>query len=136
MNKYLLIFVLAFSSLFANDVIQQRQESMQDFNKLMRSATQMLKNGEVQRTDEIYHKIESIMLKYPTLFPDDSFNGKTSASVKIIDDRDVFEQLSKDASDLAALAKIAANNDDLELIQQHHQNLFGTCKSCHSRFKN
>jgi len=136
MNKYLLIFVLAFSSLFANDVIQQRQESMQDFNKLMRSATQMLKNGEVQRTDEIYHKIESIMLKYPTLFPDDSFNGKTSASVKIIDDRDVFEQLSKEASDLAALAKIAANNDDLELIQQHHQNLFGTCKSCHSRFKN
>ncbi|MDA8710759.1 cytochrome c [Alphaproteobacteria bacterium] len=136
MNKYLLIFVLAFSSLFANDVIQQRQESMQDFNKLMRSATQMLKNGEAQRTDEIYRKIESIMLKYPTLFPDDSFNGKTSASVKIIDDRDVFEQLSKEASDLAALAKIAANNDDLELIQQHHQNLFGTCKSCHSRFKN
>jgi cytochrome c556 len=136
MNKYLLIFVLAFSSLFANDVIQQRQESMQDFNKLMRSATQMLKNGEVQRTDEIYRKIESIMLKYPTLFPDDSFNGKTSASIKIIDDRDVFEQLSKEASDLAALAKIAANNDDLELIQQHHQNLFGTCKSCHSRFKN
>ena len=136
MNKYLLIFVLAFSSLFANDVIQQRQESMQDFNKLMRSATQMLKNGEVQRTDEIYRKIESIMLKYPTLFPDDSFNGKTSASVKIIDDRDVFEQLSKEASDLAALAKIAANNDDLELTQQHHQNLFGTCKSCHSRFKN
>ena len=127
---------MAFSSLYANDVIQQRQESMQDFNKLMRSATQMLKNGEVQRTDEIYHKIESIMLKYPTLFPDDSFNGKTSASVKIIDDRDVFEQLSKEASDLAALAKIAANNDDLELIQQHHQNLFGTCKSCHSRFKN
>ena len=136
MNKYLLIFVLAFSSLYANDVIQQRQESMQDFNKLMRSATQMLKNGEVQRTEEIYRKIESIMLKYPTLFPDDSFNGKTSASVKIIDDRDVFEQLSKEASDLAALAKIAANNDDLELIQQHHQNLFGTCKSCHSRFKN
>lgn len=136
MNKYLLIFVLAFSSLFANDVIQQRQESMQDFNKLMRSATQMLKNGEVQRTDEIYRKIESIMLKYPTLFPDDSFNGKTSASIKIIDDRDLFEQLSKEASDLAALAKIAANNDDLELIQQHHQNLFGTCKSCHSRFKN
>jgi cytochrome c556 len=136
MNKYLLIFVLAFSSLYANDVIQQRQESMQDFNKLMKSATQMLKNGEVQRTDEIYHKIESIMLKYPTLFPDDSFNGKTSASIKIIDDRDLFEQLSKEASDLAALAKIAANNDDLELIQQHHQNLFGTCKSCHSRFKN
>ena len=136
MNKYLLIFVLAFSSLYANDVIQQRQESMQDFNKLMRSATQMLKNGEFQRTDEIYRKIESIMLKYPTLFPDDSFNGKTSASIKIIDDRDVFEQLSKEASDLAALAKIAANNDDLELIQQHHQNLFGTCKSCHSRFKN
>ena len=74
MNKFLLIFLLTFSSLFASDVIHQRQESMQDFNKLMRSATQILNSGESQGLEEIYIEIEAILLKYPTLFPDDSFD--------------------------------------------------------------
>ena len=136
MKKTLLIFILTFSPLFASDVIHQRQESMQDFNKLMRSATQMLKNDEIQGLVEIYEEIETILLKYPTLFPDDSFDGKTKASKNIIDSRKDFDQISKNAKEWAALAKVSAKNNDLESLQQHHQNLFSSCKSCHSRFKN
>ena len=136
MNKYLLIFVLAFNLLFASDVIHQRQDSMQNFNKLMRSATQTLNNGETKGLEEIYAEIEAILIEYPTLFPDDSFVGKTKASTDIIDNRDAFNQISQDASDWAALAKISAKNGDLETIQQHHKNLYSSCKSCHSRFKN
>ena len=124
------------SALLANDVIHQRQGSMQDFNKLMRSATQILNDGETQGLEDIYTKIESIMIEYPNLFPNDSFEGKTKASQNIIEDRDAFNIIAKDTSGLAALAKIAASNNDLEAVQQHHQNLFGSCKSCHSRFKN
>ena len=136
MNKLIIIFVFAFSALLANDVVLQRQESMQDFNKLMRSATQILKDSETQGLEDIYSKIESIMIEYPNLFPNDSFEGKTKASQNIIEDRDAFVSIAQDTSELAALAKIAASNNDLEAIQQHHQNLFGSCKSCHSRFKN
>ena len=136
MNKYLVIFVLAFNLLFASDVIHQRQDSMQNFNKLMRSATQILNNGETKELEEIYAEIEAILIEYPTLFPDDSFVGKTKASTDIIDNRDAFNQISQDASDWAALAKISAKNGDLETIQQHHKNLYSSCKSCHSRFKN
>ena len=136
MNKYLVIFVLAFNPLFASDVIHQRQDSMQNFNKLMRSATQTLNNGETKGLEEIYAEIEAILIEYPTLFPDDSFVGKTKASTDIIDNRDAFNQISQDASDWAALAKISAKNGDLETIQQHHKNLYSSCKSCHSRFKN
>ncbi len=136
MNKYLVIFVLAFNLLFASDVIHQRQDSMQNFNKLMRSATQTLNNGETKGLEEIYAEIEAILIEYPTLFPDDSFVGKTKASTDIIDNRDAFNQISQDASDWAALAKISAKNGDLETIQQHHKNLYSSCKSCHSRFKN
>jgi len=135
-NKYLVIFVLAFNLLFASDVIHQRQDSMQNFNKLMRSATQILNNGETKGLEEIYAEIEAILIEYPTLFPDDSFVGKTKASTDIIDNRDAFNQISQDASDWAALAKISAKNGDLETIQQHHKNLYSSCKSCHSRFKN
>ena len=136
MNKYLVVFVLAFNLLFASDVIHQRQDSMQNFNKLMRSATQTLNNGETKGLEEIYAEIETILIEYPTLFPDDSFVGKTKASTDIIDNRDAFNQISQDASDWAALAKISAKNGDLETIQQHHKNLYSSCKSCHSRFKN
>ena len=136
MSKYLVIFVLAFNLLFASDVIHQRQDSMQNFNKLMRSATQILNNGETKGLEEIYAEIEAILIEYPTLFPDDSFVGKTKASTDIIDNRDAFNQISQDASDWAALAKISAKNGDLETIQQHHKNLYSSCKSCHSRFKN
>ena len=124
------------SALLANDVIHQRQGSMQEFNKLMRSATQILNDGETQGLEDIYTKIESIMIEYPNLFPNDSFEGKTKASQNIIEDRDAFNIIAQDTSGLAALAKIAASNNDLEAVQQHHQNLFGSCKSCHSRFKN
>ena len=136
MSKYLVVFVLAFNFLFASDVIHQRQDSMQNFNKLMRSATQTLNNGETKGLEEIYAEIEAILIEYPTLFPDDSFVGKTKASTDIIDNRDAFNQISQDASDWAALAKISAKNGDLETIQQHHKKLYSSCKSCHSRFKN
>ena len=136
MKKLLIIFIFSASALFANDVVQKRQASMQDFNKLMRSATQILKDGETQGLEDIYTKIESIMIEYPNLFPNDSFEGKTKASQNIIEDRDAFNIIAKDASKWASLAKIAASNNDLEAVQQNHQNLFSSCKSCHSRFKN
>ena len=136
MKKLLIIFIFSASALFANDVVQKRQASMQDFNKLMRSATQILKDGETQGLEDIYTKIESIMIEYPNLFPNDSFEGKTKASQNIINDREAFNTIAQDTSELTALAKIAASNNDLEALQQHHQNLFGSCKSCHSRFKN
>ena len=136
MYKFLVIFVLAFNLLFASDVIHQRQDSMQNFNKLMRSATQMLNSGETKGLEEIYAEIKAILIEYPTLFPDDSFDGKTKASSDIIDNRQAFEQISKEASEWAALAIISVKNKDLETTQQHHQKLFSSCKSCHSRFKN
>ena len=136
MSKFLPILFLLMSPLLASDVINQRQDSMQDFNKLMRAATQIIKDGENQELEDIYTKIESIMIEYPNLFPNDSFEGKTKASQNIIDDRDAFNTIAQDTSEVAAIAKIAASNNDLEAVQQHHQSLFGSCKSCHSRFKN
>ena len=136
MKKLLIIFMFSVSSLLANDVIHQRQGSMQDFNKLMRSATQTLNDGETQGLEDTYATIESIMTEYPNLFPNNSFEGKTKASQNIINDREAFNTIAKDASKWASLAKIAASNNDLEAVQQNHQNLFSSCKSCHSRFKN
>ena len=136
MKKILIVLIFFVSNLLANDVITQRQESMQNFNKLMREATQLLKSGDVQSLNDIYGEIEIIMNEYPNLFPDESFKGKTKASSDIIDNRDAFNQIALETAQWASLAKIAANNNDIDQAQQLHQNLYSSCKSCHSRFKN
>ena len=136
MNRISIVLIFFVSNLLANDVITQRQESMQNFNKLMREATQLLKSGDVQSLNDIYGEIEIIMNDYPNLFPDESFKGKTKASSDIIDNRDAFNQIALETEQWASLAKIAAKNKDIEQVQQHHQNLYSSCKSCHSRFKN
>ena len=62
MYKLLPLLLLLISPLLASDVINQRQDSMQDFNKLMRAANQSLKNGEIEGLAEIYGDIESLSL--------------------------------------------------------------------------
>ncbi len=137
MHKFIIIFFLTTSISLANDNILQRQDSMQKFNKLMRSANQMIKNDEINADLAlIYDDIENIMTQYPSLFPDDSFAGKTKASEDIIYNRDEFSQLSMETAEFASLASIATKNKDIELLQQSHKNLYNSCKTCHSRFKN
>tara|TARA_B100000965_G_scaffold334273_1_gene299507 strand:- start:72 stop:485 length:414 start_codon:yes stop_codon:yes gene_type:complete len=137
MANLLLIFMFSSNILMANDYISKRQDSMQEFNKLMRSANQMIKNNEVNDDlSKVYDKIENIMTEYPSLFPDDSFGGKTKASEDIIYNRDKFNEILHETKEFAKLASIASKNKDIKMLQQSHKNLYGSCKSCHSRFKN
>tara|TARA_B100001113_G_C20791260_1_gene483990 strand:- start:24 stop:437 length:414 start_codon:yes stop_codon:yes gene_type:complete len=135
--RFIIIFIFFSSPLFANEYVSKRQDLMQKFNKLMRSANQMIKNDEINKDlSSIYAEIEIIMTEYPSLFPDDSFGGKSKASEDIILNRVGFNDLSNETAEFASLASIAANNQDYDLLQQSHKSLYGSCKSCHSRFKN
>ena len=137
MFKFTIIFFFFSTSLFSNEYVSKRQDLMQKFNKLMRSANQMIKNDEINNDlSNIYTEIEIIMTEYPSLFPEDSFGGKSKASEDIISNRVGFNDLSKQTAEFASLASIAANNQDYDLLQQSHKSLYGSCKSCHSRFKN
>ena len=137
MFRFIIIFIFFSSPLFANEYVSKRQDLMQKFNKLMRSANQMIKNDEINKDlSSIYAEIEIIMTEYPSLFPDDSFGGKSKASEDIILNRVGFNDLSNETAEFASLASIAANNQDYDLLQQSHKSLYGSCKSCHSRFKN
>ena len=103
----------------------------------MREADKVIKNGEYDsELTSIYDEIQKLMIEFPTLFPEGSFEGKTKASMDIIDSREQFNQIASDAANFAALAKIASENNDINSLQQNHINIFTTCKSCHSRFKN
>ena len=137
MFKLILIFFLLAQSLLYANAISDRQELMRDYNKLMRAANNLIRENEINDDlASIYEEIEEIMRVYPTLFPDDSFGGKSKASTDIIDNRELFNQIAKETENSAALAKLSAQEGEFENVMQFHQNLFGSCKSCHSRFKN
>ena len=137
MFKLILIFFLLARSLLYANPISDRQELMRDYNKLMRAANNLIRENEINDDlASIYEEIEEIMRVYPTLFPDDSFGGKSKASTDIIDNRELFNQIAKETENSAALAKLSAQEGEFENVMQFHQNLFGSCKSCHSRFKN
>ena len=137
MFKLILIFFLLAQSLLHANPISDRQELMRDYNKLMRAANNLIRENEINDDlASIYEEIEEIMRVYPTLFPDDSFGGKSKASTDIIDNRELFNQIAKETENSAALAKLSAQEGEFENVMQFHQNLFGSCKSCHSRFKN
>ena len=137
MFKLILIFLLLAQSLLYANPISDRQELMRDYNKLMRAANNLIRENEINDDlASIYEEIEEIMRVYPTLFPDDSFGGKSKASSDIIDNRELFNQIAKETENSAALAKLSAQEGEFENVMQFHQNLFGSCKSCHSRFKN
>ena len=137
MFKLILIFFLLAQSLLYANPISDRQELMRDYNKLMRAANNLIRENEINDDlASIYEEIEEIMRVYPTLFPDDSFGGKSKASTDITDNRELFNQIAKETENSAALAKLSAQEGEFENVMQFHQNLFGSCKSCHSRFKN
>jgi len=137
MIKFLLLISLLFSGAAAANPILDRQDSMQSLNKMMREADKVIKNGEYDSNlTSIYDEIQKLMIEFPTLFPEGSFEGKTKASTDILDNREQFNQIASDAANFASLAKIASENNDINSLQQNHINIFTTCKSCHSRFKN
>mgnify|MGYP006216000127 FL=1 len=131
MFKLILIFFLLAQSLLYANPISDRQELMRDYNKLMRAANNLIRENEINDDlASIYEEIEEIMRVYPTLFPDDSFGGKSKASTDIIDNRELFSQIAKETENSAALAKLSAQEGEFENVMQFHQNLFGSCKSC------
>ena len=137
MIKVYVFIYLLFSGLLYAGPILDRQDSMQSLNKMMREADKAIKNEEFDANlTSIYDEIQKLMIEFPTLFPEDSFEGKTKASIDILDNRNQFNQIASDAVNFAALAKIASENNDINSLQQNHINIFTTCKSCHSRFKN
>lgn len=134
--KYLIAVFLFSGFLMANSFVDQRQQSMQNFLNYMKTASNLIKDENInEELADVYDQIAALMIEYPTLFPDNSFEGKTKASSNIIVERVKFNQLAEDTARQASLAKSASLSKDMPALQQAHQNLFSSCKSCHSRYQ-
>ena len=101
------------------------------------SSNKKIKKSQLDdETVDIFSKIEHIFIDYPSLFPDDSFQGVTKASTDIIDNRDVFNALANEHAINAGLAIESVKAEDIDQLKIYFNNLYSSCKSCHSRFRN
>ena len=120
-----------------SEVIEERKISMQLLNKLMNQARKNINDNDLgSDTTDIFSQIQNILNKYPSLFPDDSFDGKTKASTDIISNRDKFNSIAKEYEDNAKLIIELIESGDSAAVNKSFQNLYSSCKSCHSRFRN
>ena len=129
-----IFFVLYPTFLFA-DVIIERQNLFQDFNKTMRQANASFKEQNTEELISIFEKINVILETLPNKFPDDSFEGKTSAKKEIISQREDFNKLFTSALGESSLVIFNLNDGNYDQALQHFQTLYSSCKSCHSRYK-
>ena len=117
MFKLIFIFFLLAQSLLYANPISDRQELMRDYNKLMRAANNLIRENEINDDlASIYEEIEEIMRVYPTLFPDDSFGGKSKASTDIIDNRELFNQIAKETGTVQRLPNFLLKKENLKML--------------------
>lgn len=143
--KFLILLFFIHSPLIGHEnldiidtkVVQDRMISMQKLNKLMTLANTKIKKSQLdEEAVDIFSKIEHIFIDYPSLFPDDSFQGVTKASTDIIDNRDVFNALANEHAMNAGLAIESIKSSDIDQLKIYFNELYSSCKSCHSRFRN
>ena len=93
MIKLSIALLLFSTSLLSANPVAERQESMRDYNKLMRAANNLIRDSVINDDlASIYEEIEEIMKVYPTLFPDDSFGGKSKASTCLLYTSDAADE--------------------------------------------
>ena len=143
--KLIICLLIFISPLMANEnneftvseIIEKRMMSMQSLNKLMSKARINIQENKLNsETVDIFKKIQYILYDYPSLFPDNSFVGKTKASQNIISNRDEFNSIAKEYEDNAKLIIELIESEDSAAVNKSFQNLYSSCKSCHSRFRN
>lgn len=143
--RLLIILIFLYNPLYSHenmdniesDVVKERMISMQKLNKLMSLANKNIKKSELNdETIDIFSKIEHIFIEYPSLFPDDSFQGETKASSDIIDNRDDFNAIANEHAINAGLAIEAVKANNIDEVKAYFTKLYSSCKSCHSRFRN
>lgn len=143
--RFLIILIFLYNPLYSHenmdniesDVVKERMISMQKLNKLMSLANKNIKKSELNdETIDIFSKIEHIFIEYPSLFPDDSFQGETKASSDIIDNRDDFNAIANEHAINAGLAIEAVKANNIDEVKTYFTKLYSSCKSCHSRFRN
>jgi len=121
----------------AADPIAERQALMKANGAATKTIVQMVQGKtpfDAAAAQAAFEKIAADMKVFPSLFPEGSDQGKTTASPAIWQDKAGFEALAaKLGADAAAGAAAAAGG--LDAIKASAAAIGGSCQSCHEKFR-
>ena len=80
-------------------------------------------------------KIAAAGQTFPTLFPEDSFKSPSEALKTILTDSEGFAAESQAMTDAGLALTASAETQDEEALKAAFGQLRGTCKSCHSGYR-
>jgi cytochrome c556 len=119
------------------DVIAERQALMKANGAAAKTIFEMVQGKapyDAAVAQAAFEKIAADMKTFPTLFPEGSDQGKTTASPAIWQDKAGFEALAaKLGADAAAGAAAAAGG--LDAIKASATAVGQSCQSCHEKFR-
>jgi len=121
----------------ADDVIAQRQALMKDNAGAAKTILQMVQGKtpyDAAAAKAAFEKIAADIKTFPTLFPEGSDQGKTTASPAIWQDKAGFEALAAKMG-AAATAGAAAASGGLDAIKASAGEVGASCQSCHEKFR-
>ncbi len=124
--------------LAANEgAIEYRQSVYKAIGGHMSSMVSILR-GQVPHEDHLRghaHALHALSQMAPTLFPEDSGEGKTKALPAIWSRKDEFRRNLQNFQEAARGVADVADNGDLNEFARAFQRLGRQCKNCHDNFK-
>ena len=134
MKKLLLLFILISLPAFSSELIDKRKENYQANKDHMRLIYNAIKSNELDQVIKSADVIESFAATMPSFFPEGSESRGASDNIWL--DFSGFEKSAK-ANEIAARAlKVAAQENNIEELNNLFDVLSNTCKSCHRSYKN
>ena len=134
MKKFLLLFILISLPAFSSELIDKRKENYQANKDHMRLIYNAIKSNDLDQVIKSVDVIESFAATMPSFFPEGSESRGASDNIWL--DFSGFEKSSK-ANEIAARAlKVAAQENNIEELNNLFDVLSNTCKSCHRSYKN
>ena len=134
MKKLLLLFILISLPAFSSELIDKRKENYQANKDHMRLIYNAIKSNDLDQVIKSANVIESFAAEMTSFFPEGSESRGASDNIWL--DFSGFEKSSK-ANEIAARAlKVAAQENNIEELNNLFDVLSNTCKSCHRSYKN
>ena len=134
MKKFLLLFILISLPAFSSELIDKRKEHYQANKDHMRLIYNAIKSNDLDQVIKSANVIESFAATMPSFFPEGSESRGASDNIWL--DFSGFEKSAK-ANEIAARAlKVAAQENNIEELNNLFDVLSNTCKSCHRSYKN
>jgi cytochrome c556 len=134
MKKFLLLFILISLPAFSSELIDKRKENYQANKDHMRLIYNAIKSNDLDQVIKSANVIESFAATMPSFFPEGSESRGASDNIWL--DFGGFEKSAKANEKAARALKVAAQENNIEELNNLFDALSNTCKSCHRSYKN